>query len=263
MLCYIDILPVEMIEMIFCYLSGVDILRAFLSISDYIDRIIYSYDNYVLNLKDISKRDFNLICKHIRPIKVISLRLFDGIFTPGLINLFLHKFQLEEFIRLRSLHLYSINSIELMSNIVDKISKLNQLEILIVDNCKALFHGRISLITKSPLSHISVSFDNGLFNGENFFYFSSSRVDLLKYINGQFEDSVDLSRLCLRMPLLHTLRAGLSFFPSVKIVSPKLKRLYLDFNNGIMGGEYICRYLRNKNCIDKLIDLFEVLLLKR
>jgi hypothetical protein len=262
MLCPVDILPVELIEMIFCYLSGVDILRAFLSLSDYIDKIISSYDKYVLNLKDISKNDFNLICKTIRPIKVISLRLFDGKFTPGKINLFLHKFQLEEFIRLRSLHLYSINSIKLMYNIVDKIPKLNQLEILIVGNCKAVFHGRISLRTKSPLSRISVSFDDGLFNGENFFYFSCSRIDLLKYINCQFEYSVDLSRLCLQMPLLHTLRAGLSFFPSVTIVLPKLKRFYLDFNNGKMGGQYIYRYLTKKNCIDELIDVFQFLLLK-
>jgi hypothetical protein len=106
-----------------------------------------------------------------------------------------------------------------------------------------LVNGGISLNTKSPLSRISVSFNNGLSNGENFFYFSSSRVDFLEYINCQFEDYVDLSRLCARMPLLHTLRAGLSIFPSATtvspIVSPKLKRIHLDFNNGRIGGQYI------------------------
>lgn len=238
--CCVDILPMEVIRMIFCYLDGVDILRSFLGLSEYIDNILQLYDNYSLNLKNISKTNFNLICNNIKPSQVICLILSGEIYTPGLIHLFFKRFQLEEFTRLRSLHLHSVDLEELLTDLVCKISTLTELEIFIIDECSALDDGIISLNIHSPLSRFSVSFINSMPYGENLFDFSSSRVDLLEYVNCQFDSHVDLSRLCVRMPLLHTLKARISDFPPAAafspIVSPKLKRLDLNFNNGLIGG---------------------------
>jgi hypothetical protein len=215
----------EVIRMIFCYLDGVDILRSFLGLSEYIDNILQLYENYSFNIK---------------PSQVICLTLSGEIYTPGLIHLFFKRFQLEEFTRLRSLHLHSVDLEELLTDLVCKISTLTELEIFIIDECSALDDGIISLNIHSPLSRFSVSFINSMPYGENLFDFSSSRVDLLEYVNCQFDSHVDLSRLCVRMPLLHTLKARISDFPPAAafspIVSPKLKRLDLNFNNGLIGG---------------------------
>jgi hypothetical protein len=244
MVCCIDILPVELIRVIFCYLDGVDIVRCFVGISDYMDDILRSYENYSLSLRNISKSSFDLICNNIKPWQVVRLTLSDEISTPGLIRLFFKRFQLEEFTRLRSLYLYSVDLEKLLTDLVCKISKLTELEIFIIDECYALDDGLISLNIHSPLSRFSVSFMNSMPYGANLFNFSSSRVDLLEYINCQLSGHVDLSRLCARMPLLRTLKARLSDFPPATafspIVSPKLKRLDLTFNNGLMGGS--CNY---------------------
>lgn len=237
----IHILPVKIIHIIFDYLNTVDILQSFFGVSNYIDNTVRLYKNYSLNMKNISKMNFNLICNHIKPSQVVSLTLSGEIYTPGLVNLFFRQFQLEEFIGLRSLHLHSIELEEILANVLYKMSILTELRIFIIDECYALDTRTILPNIHSPLSHISVSFKSSTIYRENFFNLLSSRVDSIEYVNCPFEDYADLSYLCARMPLLHTLKARVSDFPSTTELSPivslKLQRLDLSFDSKLKIGQ--------------------------
>ena len=95
----------------------------------------------------------------------------------------------------------------------------------------------ISVIVGSNLSDISVYFRYSLGSEENVFHFSSSHLYSLEYINCQLDSYGDLFRLCLQMSFFHTLKLGSSYTALSPIVSFKLKRLQLDFNNGLMRSE--------------------------
>ncbi|CAF1181498.1 unnamed protein product [Rotaria sordida] len=119
--------------MIFDYLSTCDILHGFLKLSTYINSIVLNYNHYQINFRSILKYDFDLICQHIRPNKMVSLILSDGIDTPHRSDVFLSLFKLEEFyLTLQCLTLQDINnqSMELIINHLDKFNNLSSLTIL-------------------------------------------------------------------------------------------------------------------------------------
>lgn len=131
--CFFDSFPVEIIHMIFDYLSTCDILHGFLKLSSYIDPIVLNYNFYQINFRSILKSDFDLICQYINPRKMISLILSDGNDTPHQSDVFLSLFKLEEFyLTLHSLTLQDINnqSMELILNHLDKFNNLSSLTIL-------------------------------------------------------------------------------------------------------------------------------------
>jgi len=131
--CFLDSLPVEIIHMVFDYLSTCDIVHGLLKLSSYIDAIVLNYNFYKINFRSILKCDFDLICQYINPTKMISLVLSDGIDTPDQSDLFLSLFKLEQFyFTLRCLTLEDINdqSMELITNHLDKFSNLSTLTIL-------------------------------------------------------------------------------------------------------------------------------------
>ena len=131
--CFLDSFPVEIIDMIFDYLSTCDILHGFFKLSSYIDSIVLNYNFYQINFRSILKCDFDLICQYINPTKMISLVLSDGIDTPYQSNLFLSLFQLEQFyLTLHSLTLQDINdqSMEIIIKHLYKFDKLSSLTVL-------------------------------------------------------------------------------------------------------------------------------------
>jgi hypothetical protein len=124
--------PVEIVHMIFDYLSAVDILNGFLKESFYIDSIINNYNFYKINFRSILKSDFDLICNYIKPSRIKSLILSDGIDTPSQSNLYLSLFRLEQFyLSLNCLSLIQINdqSLKLITNHLDKFNCLSSLTI--------------------------------------------------------------------------------------------------------------------------------------
>lgn len=48
---------------------------SYLNISEYIDSILRSYSDYRLNFEDITKDQFDRVCKLIQPDQVILLRI--------------------------------------------------------------------------------------------------------------------------------------------------------------------------------------------
>ena len=106
----LDILPVELIRHLLSYFSAHEILYSFGHVTPYIDSILTSYTDYRVNFKAIRRSHFDLVCQQVTPDQVIALTLSDDKDTPGLIDLFLSRFQIEQFTRLRGLKLIDIGA---------------------------------------------------------------------------------------------------------------------------------------------------------
>ena len=105
-----DLLPKEIVYIIFDSLWSHEILYTFLHISQYIDDIVVSYQNYHVNFKSILKRHFDLVCRHIKPSQIKSLVLSDDNKTPGQSEIFLTRFPIEQFVSLRAISLFEIEN---------------------------------------------------------------------------------------------------------------------------------------------------------
>ncbi len=106
-------LPVELLYRIIDY---VDVETVFLSLRSVCRRfyaIINNQHRYQLDLRYISKSNFDLVCRLIRPENVISLILSDANETVGQIGLFLNRFDLHTFTRLSSLTLIQVTNSKL------------------------------------------------------------------------------------------------------------------------------------------------------
>ncbi|CAF4496687.1 unnamed protein product [Rotaria sp. Silwood2] len=100
----LDAVPVELFYQIFSHLSGCHILRAFYSINNYLNDILLSYNDYVLDLSssDISKNEIDLVCSLLRSEQIVGLKF--GKTNFNLVNRFLSSFSNRQpFTRLRSL----------------------------------------------------------------------------------------------------------------------------------------------------------------
>ena len=131
--CLFDLFPGEIVELIFGYLSTIDIIRAFFKLSPYTNKSVSNYNFYQVNLVSILKNEFDLICDNIKSHQIKSLILSDGIDTPFQTNLFFSLFQIEEFsFNLSNLSLIDIDnqSMELIANNLYKLNRLSSLTII-------------------------------------------------------------------------------------------------------------------------------------
>lgn len=122
----LDDLPVELFYRLFNYLSAHEIFYSFVHLNSYIDAVLKTYPTYRINFKAISRSHFDLVCQHIRPDHVVALILSDDDDTPGLIDLFLLRFQVNQFIHLQVLRLISIGLV-LAERIVPQLVHLKHL----------------------------------------------------------------------------------------------------------------------------------------
>lgn len=106
--CRLNELPVELFHFLFDYFVAHEIYFSFFNISSYIDSVINCYSNHRLHLTWIRRLQFNWLCSHIQPERVLSLVLSDGHGIAGLSRLFLSRFRLEQFTQLRSITLISL-----------------------------------------------------------------------------------------------------------------------------------------------------------
>ncbi|UJR32676.1 hypothetical protein I4U23_020137 [Adineta vaga] len=106
----LDQWPVELILMIFQYLSGRDIFFSFYNTSVYLNQILKSYNHYSLNFLAITKEKFDEILSFIDLNQIIALTLSNEEFTGGQFNYFLSNYFLSYhlFSNLYSLTLHSI-----------------------------------------------------------------------------------------------------------------------------------------------------------
>ena len=108
---------------LFEYLDGLDLLRAFHGLNTRLDHLLfYHFRAYRFDLRSISKDAFTAICRDYLPLLldgVVALTLCDDNETPNLPQLFLtHHFTLDQFIRLQSLCFDSIQSDDLLGQII-------------------------------------------------------------------------------------------------------------------------------------------------
>ena len=99
----LDRFPPEIFCIIFEHLWAHEIVSAFHNINVHLNRILASYNGYLVNLKSIRKSYFDLITRCIRPEQIIGLILSDERDTPYQSQLFQSYFSIEECVHLRTL----------------------------------------------------------------------------------------------------------------------------------------------------------------
>jgi hypothetical protein len=125
-LCFFDLLPAEILHILFSYFLAHEILSSLLDVSDYVNSFVLAYSAYQVDFTCIKKSYFDLVCQHIRPEQIISLTLSDDTNTPGLSEIFFSQFRIEQFIQLRSFKLIEIEY-ESIKSIFPNLYKLHQL----------------------------------------------------------------------------------------------------------------------------------------
>lgn len=137
-ICFLDQFPVELIHNLFDYFSISEILFSFSNVSDYINNILQFYPINQLDLQSIQLSDFNYVCHRIQPEQVISLTLSDNDDTAGQSDIFLSRFQIEQFIRLQPLSFKTID-ITSLQTILKNVMNLKHLHSLSMDTEKIIY----------------------------------------------------------------------------------------------------------------------------
>ena len=102
-------LPAELLYRIVDYLDSQTILLSFRYVCRRFRSIAENANRFELDLTLIkSKDDFERLCHLINPAHLLSLTLIDNEETPGQIQHFFSRFQMEQFTQLRSLTLINI-----------------------------------------------------------------------------------------------------------------------------------------------------------
>lgn len=203
MTTFFDYLPVELLQLIFRYLSTDDVLWSFLDLSPYLNAILNQFICFYVDFQSVSKYRFDFICKHVIIEQLHSLILSDDFQTPGQVQLFFTRFHLRDLINLQSLTLRAITNDDL-SLILPDLPKLNQLKRLIT-TCRSenpLFLGSVLNQLKS-LEHLSVS------HGDIFDHSVASPLHHLKILNAGFCSFLELCRLQFIVPSLISLTINL------------------------------------------------------
>ncbi|CAF1039305.1 unnamed protein product [Rotaria sordida] len=244
--CFFDLLPAELLHILFNYFFGHEILISFYGLSDYINSILRSYSAYKLNFKSISRFNFDLICRNIRSEQVISLTLCDSNDTSGLTELFFSYFQIEQFIRLRSLTLIEIE-FKSLKFIFYNLSKLNQLRSFSFDAC-TIRH------TYGPMNF---NFENKLQQINSTLIHTYAQIlPQLKflYLNGDWVlEWIPLPNL----QYLKLTRCSIDKLETITHLAPQLKSLDVCINFGEMNFQSIILPTRLTRLIIK-IDHFSV-----
>jgi hypothetical protein len=201
-------LPTELLHRILDVLNNETIL-SFGYVCKRFRTIINTYNRYNLNFQSISKPYFHAICHLIHPGNIISLTLSNDNKTPDQIKYFLSFFQLEQFIRLRSLTLIQIEENQFNTIFQSKtiISSLHSLSITFRNNRVndlKIVHLLSSIISNTNLQHLD-------------FALSSNKIDQLSWPDQ-----------CLLQSLIISTRITFKQFSTILSHSLQLKKLVLQ-----------------------------------
>ena len=222
----LDILPVELVHHLLNYFSAHEIFYTFHNVSSYIDAILLNYADYRINFKSISRRNFDLICQHIIPAQVISLTLSDNEITPGLIKLFLSRFQITQLTQLRSLTLVEIGP-DYWENIVSELTELKHLRAFCVfplDQTKRW--------VSSILREDETQLDKDLFNS---YAPVLPQLFKLRLSHGNFLGSIEFPQL--RHLILG--RSSQDIIKHICSVAPQLKSLDTTYSDVVLPSELL------------------------
>ena len=109
----IESLPVELLHRIFDNLDAQSILFAIRPVCRLFRAVVGTYDRYIFDFKSISKSNFHLLCRLVKPQNVISLTLYDNEHIPDQVALFISLVRLRQFTRLHSITLLGIDEFQL------------------------------------------------------------------------------------------------------------------------------------------------------
>jgi hypothetical protein len=229
MTTYFDYLPVELLHIIFEFLSNCDIIWSFFNLSPYLNSVLNNYHWFHFNFQSISKSRFDFICNHSNFERILSLTLSDNFQTPGQVRLFFTRFNLQNFLHLHSLTLLSITNNDL-SFILSDLPKLTDLKRFITEcrSSQPLLLGQILNQLKS-LEHLSVS------HGDIFDHTIAFPLHNLKILNAGLCDFLELRRLQLIVPSLIFLKINLQANHQLQLLENSkiwslLERLDLTLN---------------------------------
>jgi hypothetical protein len=224
--CRLDNLPVELIHHLLAYFSAHEIFYTFINVTSYINAVLASYSNYKVNFKSITKTKFDLICQHIIPDQVIALTLSDDEETPGLIELFLSRFQINQFTRLQSLRLFEIGP-DFWEIIISKLVELKDLRSFSFFSSSR----SDSWVCKLPANDVKL-LDKCL---ADTYAPVLPQLHQLRLCHGDFLKSIEFP--CLRHLVLE--RSSLDIIKHVCSVAPKLKSLDTSFSDDALTTELI------------------------
>lgn len=162
---YLDLLPTELFDEIFVYLTCDDILKSFYGINDHINHVVLQYPMYLVDFtsNNLTKKGFDLIYSTINSNKIIKLKIGHDRYNVS--NRFLLKNNAQQILtNLRSLwinnnchkEVFNLNLLDfnnLVSFRFDSISNLSSVD----SNC--LFEHLQYLVGRSS-AHFRRMFKN-------------------------------------------------------------------------------------------------------
>ncbi|UJR19860.1 hypothetical protein I4U23_022993 [Adineta vaga] len=128
----LELLANELLLLLFEYLNGIYLFRAFYNLNSRFDTLLIEYfRKHSFDFHFVSKQEFDLTCQQYLPLithQIVALYLANTDETPCQIDLFLtDDFILRRFIHLRSLSFHSVCSNELLTKIISQCGHLHHL----------------------------------------------------------------------------------------------------------------------------------------
>lgn len=223
--CLLDHFPVELIHYLFNYFSTHEIFYTFTNVSAYIDDVLRSYSNYSINFKSISRKDFEIVCQRILPDQVISLTLSDDEETPGQVERFLSRFQINQFTRLRSLTIIDVGA-DYWEEIMTKLVDLHELCSFIYEPTSTI-HSWLCEISDENVTEL----DQRLFHS---YAPVLPQLNRLKLSHGDFLGSVQFRSL--RHLIIRKCRSDI--LQRISHAAPQLKSLELALECNLSNNEF-------------------------
>ena len=238
--CLLDTFPVELIHHLLDYFHAHEIFYTFTSVSPYIDSILLAYSCYRVNFKSVTRQEFNFACQRIIPNRVISLTLCDGENTSGQVEVFLSRFQINQFTNLRSLTLIEVGP-DYWEPIVTKLTDLKKLESFFYISWSR-GNSWISKIATNDVTQL----DQRLFDSYGSIL---PQLNRLRLSHGNFLKSV-------QFPSLYHLiieRCAINIIQQICHSAPQLKSLTTKFNYNRLNRELIFPF-GQLNRLDLMIE---------
>ena len=229
----LDRLPVEIVHHLLGYFSAYEIFVSLHHVTAYIDAVLLNYSSYSVNFKSVTKAEFDLVCQCMAPDQVRSLTLSNDGETPGQVNLFSSRFQINQFTRLRSLTLIEIGA-EFWEAIVAQVIDLKDLRsfVFIVTSNSRFWYTGVPTTTLLAL-------DKSVFD---VYRPALSQLNRLRLYHGDYLKSVHFPNL--RQLMLN--RTSLEMIQHISQVAPQLRSLETEFHHSSSGDEIIFSFLELK-----------------
>ncbi|CAF1304983.1 unnamed protein product [Adineta steineri] len=248
----LEYLPNEIILEIFDYLNAIHLIHAFHNVNLRLNKLLdTSFQSYCLDFRSISKYGFNIICQqHLPSIidKVSSLHLADDDETPNLPKILLSNiFTLSRFTHLKALSLYSIQSLDLLNEIILQCHYITHLKLIqcFYENKECQLINNIWSLPKLIDCHIDGIMLKGICFSElsikslSIKYLSIKNIICnIPYLSSVFQQTPCLQRLCTTIACTEKIE-------KLPDSIPLLTKLTLSYHGSILSMRNIFQQMCN------------------